>query len=153
LVGATPGCDDGSDGDGLEPTEFRSEGGDPQVQLAQQTTTSFKIKGCDPPFPIYRPGADLSEAPEEWLAMIDVQARRIADETLVAAFLAQGSTHEFCTAACEEAGSAWDGGAALVAEGHHEFGELQIEGECPFGTLATSLPAASAGDVGCTCEQ
>jgi hypothetical protein len=155
LLGCDPEGDAPDDG-----VHFRQDVG--YVQVRTQTT-SFTAKGCDPPWGDWiggkEPGtaaAAAAAAPselgeKEWQAMMYTQGRMVADETLIAAFMAQPDVTTFCASSCKKIGQKWDGGAELVKV-QHEQGDVEVTGECPYDMVATSIPTESVGDIACTCQ-
>jgi hypothetical protein len=144
LLGCDPEGDPPDDG-----VEFREDVG--YIQVRTQSA-SFTIKGCDPPWGDWGPAAPTPDGDEkEWAAMMELQGRMVADETLLATFMAQPDVEEFCASSCKKVGAKWDGGAEIMAV-DHAFGEIEITGECPYGTVATGMPADSKADIACTCQ-
>lgn len=143
------GCD--PEGEPVDDdVEFREDVGYLQVRTQ---TTSFTIKGCDPPWGDWGPAAGASPYSDEkeWHEMVQMQGRMIAEDALVVAFMAQPDVGKFCSASCSEVGEKWDGGAQIMGVSH-EFGDVEVIGECPYGTVATGLPANSKADIACTCQ-
>ena len=149
---AVTGCDEGTDTPD-DSNSFRHEGGSTTFTSKREAGASFKQKGCDPDWWFLDTGDVLhrEEAPEEWLAMVHLQATRMADEVMASIVEADSGIAEECTAACEEAG-AWFTGEVGVLQASYDIGETVIVGECPFGASATETDVFAEGIVACECE-
>lgn len=153
----TAGCDQ-STGDDIDPSFRRGDdGGDDGGDIGILTTQSiggFKGNGCPDPTAV---AVETWLGDDGWYVVPEgaadnarYAARLNADQALIGQFLAQEGVEDYCSTACDEAGSAWEGGA-VVEESGHSFGEVLIVGECPGGGLQTAVDVSAEGTVGCAC--
>ena len=147
----TTGCDQAGPDDSDASFRRGDDGGDIGI-LVTQSVNSYSGKGCDNPIdPIDWYGDDGAlVVPEYAVENAQYAARLNADQALVAQFLAQEGVGEYCSAACDEAGASWEGGA-VIEESGHSVGEVLVVGECPGGGFQTATDVTAEGTVGCAC--
>lgn len=136
-----PACDDGERSPDIEPREGQTA----QFKTAN-TDSTFKWKGCEPPW-----GPDpyrADEPTEEWRLGVTARIELDANAQLVHSFLEGGGGE--CEEGCASLDLAWTG-EVQADEVRTGVGAARAIGKCTEKAFAWSVEVQATGSFLCTC--